>query len=180
MFDDIKKDAGKLYPRFCVHYIINKENIHEADKMIDVISDLGVDTWFIQYTKILHAYPEIKDLHVNVPNDVVNKIRIKAKKKGVDVRFNVNTGNTLCPSYSCSAWTQPFIFSSGEMIPCCACNEANNRPMQRKTSMGNLFENTLEEIWHGKKYKELRRNIFTGQTTNCCEPCPIFNQRNSP
>jgi len=180
LFDKIKKDEGKHYPRLCFHYIINKDNIGEAVDYIDFVADLDIDVWFIQYTRMLHSFPEIEDMRVEIPNKLVKDIQERAKKRKLEARFNVNTGNILCPSYSCNAWTQPYIYVTGHMIPCCACNERNARSTQKETAMGNIFENTLEEIWRGKKFRKLRKNIMTGKVTNCCEPCPIFNQRSSP
>jgi MoaA/NifB/PqqE/SkfB family radical SAM enzyme len=178
--DKIKKDNNKHYPRLCFHYIINKDNISEAAKMVDMVADLDIDVWFIQYTKMLHSYPEIKDMQVDVPQTLVNEIQCRGKARNIETRFNVNTGNAKCPNYTCSAWTQPYIYVTGHMIPCCACNERNGRATQKLTAMGNIYENTLQEIWHGAKYKELRKKLATGQTMNCCEPCPIMNQRVSP
>jgi MoaA/NifB/PqqE/SkfB family radical SAM enzyme len=179
LLDRIKKDEGKHYPRFCVHYIINKDNIDEAQDILQILKDNDVDTWFVQYTKILHNFPELQaqNLHIDVPNSVVDKINKKSKETGIAARFNVNTNEMQCPSYACSAWTQPFIFATGHIIPCCACNERNERDIQKETSMGNLFENTLEEIWHGQKYKDYRKKLYSGQVATVCEPCPIFNQR---
>ena len=177
LFDKLKKDAGKHYPRFCVHYIINKTNIHEADKMIDVISDLGVDVWFIQYTKLLHNYPEISGLQVDIPPALLEKIKTKAKDKNIEVRFNVNTSQVMCPSYVCSAWNQPFIFVDGTLIPCCACNEGNERNRQIKEGMGNIFEQSLSDIWNGPRYADLKKKLFTGKVFDACKPCPIANVR---
>ena len=177
--DRIKKDNNKHYPRLCFHFIANKDNIGEAVQLVDTIADMDVDTWFIQYTKILHDYPAIHGMQVDFSKKLVEDIRCRAEERGIEVRFNVNTGDMKCPNYTCSAWTQPYIFVTGDMIPCCACNERNCRSLQKEQHMGNIFENTLEEIWHGEKYRDLKKKLYTGQTKDCCEPCPIFNQRST-
>lgn len=50
--------------------------------------------------------------------------------------------------------------------------------------IGNIFENSIEEIWNGPAIKEWRRQFLTAQPTNChtdikhksCNLCPQYNR----
>lgn len=177
LFDAMKKDAGKSFPRLCIHYIINKDNVHEAAKFIYMIKDLGIDVWFIQFTKVLHTYPEIAGMQIDVKQDVIDAITKASKETCIEVRFNVNTNETKAPSHICTAYTQPFIFVDGTVISCCACNEQNDRQYQKATSLGNIKTQTLEEIWHGDKMREYRKKLYSGEVNDVCKRCPLFNTR---
>jgi len=48
-------------------------------------------------------------------------------------------------------------------------------------SIGNVLENTLEEIWNGEKAQELRNQIFTGEWNYCQQEfCPLIAGDNLP
>ena len=55
----------------------------------------------------------------------------------------------------------------GEIVPCCFDKDADY-------SMGNLSNNTLQEIWENKLYREFRKKLLTARKeidicTNCTE-----------
>jgi len=175
--DEIKKNKGKHYPRLCFHYIINKQNICDVLDYLDLVKDLNIDVWFIQFTRMLHPFPEVKDMFVNISPSFKEQVLIKAKKLGLDVRFNANVPLRKPPMYQCSAYIQPFIFVTGHVIPCCCMNEENRRQWQKDTSLGNVFEKPFKEIWYGKRFRDLRRKIYTNQIHEICRRCPLFNVR---
>ena len=53
-------------------------------------------------------------------------------------------------------WLSLTIMADGNVVP---CTQISNNELV----LGNLNENTLEEIWNGKKYKELRKMHVTGK-----------------
>jgi radical SAM protein with 4Fe4S-binding SPASM domain len=79
------------------------------------------------------------------------------------------------PARNCVSWTMPFIFVTGDVIPCCATNEGNKRQFQKETSMGNIFKQPFREIWYGEKYNALRRKLFSGGVPPQCAACPVFD-----
>lgn len=175
LFDKMKKDQGKHYPRLCTHYIINKDNIHECEDHLQLLKDHDIDIWFVQFSKVLHSYPEIEGMQVDIPEALIAKIQAKGKELGIETRFNVNTNNMKAASYGCTAYTQPFIFADGSVIPCCACNEQNDREYQKQTALGNLTTQSLKEIWYSERARKYRYNLYTGRTDAVCERCPLFN-----
>ena len=54
----------------------------------------------------------------------------------------------------------------GSVYPCCRAPAELN--------MGNLKEQPFEEIWNGKKYQQLRKEMFTGRYRRCCRGCPLL------
>jgi len=126
---------------------------------------------------MLHWYPEVRDMYVEVPERTRVDIMRKAKKLGLEVRFNANTPLIKPPLYHCTAYVQPFIFVTGHVNPCCCTNEGNMREYQKKWSMGNILETSLDKIWHGEEFRRLRRMLYTGQVHEVCKRCPLFNVR---
>ena len=65
-----------------------------------------------------------------------------------------------------SPWGEVYIMSDGRVYPCCTWEPLDG------DSFGNIFEQSLEEIWNGKKYQEFRRKHATGDLSGTfCETC---------
>jgi len=173
--DRLKKEKGEYFPELCFHYIIMKENLNEVIKYIELLHSLELDVTFVQFTRMLHSFEETKNLFVEVPEELIAEAEEKAKELGIKVMWNLDVPKKKPPINKCTAWTMPFIFVTGHVIPCCAGNEAKRREFQKATSLGNVFEQSFRDIWYGKKYKELRRKIRKGEVPPPCVDCPLFD-----
>ena len=58
------------------------------------------------------------------------------------------------------------VAPTGEVYPCCRA--------PRELVMGNVREETVEEIWNGEKYREFRRRMFAGDYPDPCSTCDIL------
>jgi radical SAM protein with 4Fe4S-binding SPASM domain len=172
--DKWKKKLHTEFPEFAFHYIVTKDNIHEVEQYLELLHKLKIDVAFVQYGRMLHNYKEVEDLFVEIPEDVQSKILKKAKELNIKVNWNADLPTTKPPFHHCTAWTMPFIFVDGTIIPCCCLNEQNDREWQRKTSLGNVFEKPFREIWYGEKYNDLRRKLHNKKLPEVCERCPIY------
>lgn len=171
----LKKKMGAYYPEISFHYIISKENIDEVLPFVSFVKKLmGKENTSILFTSILHEFPEIKGLAVEIPDELVEKVEKKAQKLGIKVAWNRNIPGEKDPIIKCNEWTMPFIFVDGTVVPCCAGNEANKRDYQRKTSMGNIFKESFRQIWNSAKYRRLRQMIHDGKTPPACKYCTIY------
>ena len=57
-FDREKKRRGRYFPELQFHYILMKNNIHEAEQYIQMIHDLGVNCSNITFSRMLHKFKE--------------------------------------------------------------------------------------------------------------------------
>ena len=74
-----------------------------------------------------------------------------------------NESMTFCKS----PWTSTAINWNGDVFPCsCVHTEEKDR-------MGNIFEQSFKEIWHGEKYVAARKELL-GQSNDLetiCHTC---------
>jgi len=173
-FDRLKKKYKSYFPELHFHFIVSKDNQHEIEKYLDMIADLGIDVKGVQYTRCLHSYKEIKDMFVEIPNEKKEAVIKKGQKLGIPVVWNVDTVGSKRPLKDCSVWWMPFIFVDGTVIPCCSLNEQNDRPWQRKTSLGNIFKEDFRKIWYGKKYKAMLKALKEGKCPPVCKRCILY------
>jgi len=163
--DNYKKEKNSYFPEVWFHFIVSKDNKHEMKSYLDMIDKLNIDVKQVQFTLLLHPYKEIKDKFITLTDEEKREVMEYANKLGLVASFNVNTidDSQKPPKNHCTAWTQPFIFVDGTMIQCCSMNEQNDRKWQRKTSMGNILKEDINDIW--ARYSH---------PNNSCERCILF------
>jgi radical SAM protein with 4Fe4S-binding SPASM domain len=58
------------------------------------------------------------------------------------------------------------IVPNGNVYPCCRGTDDNLK-------MGNLFEQSFDEIWNGPEYQKLRQEFLTGNLREGCRRCTL-------
>ena len=174
-FIRMKNERNAKYPRLIFHFIISKINMHEIEKYIELVHSFGLENPEILFTPTLHSYKEIEGLYINVPEEVPKSVDKKARELGVKIAWNANVPKVLPPITRCFAWLMPFIFVTGDVSPCCASNEQNERDFQVKNCFGNVFETSFKDIWNGDKFREFRKKILRGEVPPICKSCTIYD-----
>jgi MoaA/NifB/PqqE/SkfB family radical SAM enzyme len=176
-FIEAKKLNGAPLTAFNFHYIVSKINLYEMLPYLELVHTLSKgDNLTVQFTRLLHSYKEIEDLFVEIPEELISKVENKARNLGITLSWNANTRNQKPTAKNCIEWTMPFIFVSGDVVPCCAGNEANRRDFQKVHSLGNIFEKKFKKIWYGEQYKELRGNLSQGRFPAACKDCCLYRE----
>ena len=172
-FIELKNERKAYFPEIIFHYVINKINLSEVFTFIDFVKSLGGRTIF--FTRLLHSFKEVNDLVVDVSPDLSRQVHEKAKKAGIYITWNGDICINKTPVSHCNAWITPFVYVSGDVVPCCAMNEANIRDFQKQNSLGNVFQQSFKEIWEGEKFSNFRKEIRTGRVPLLCRDCPMFD-----
>lgn len=74
-------------------------------------------------------------------------------------------------------WVHMHAFADGRVYPCCFGDY--HEPM------GNLRNNSMEEVWNNQAYRELRKNMLNDKPSSVCKKCyeqesnGVFSLRNS-
>jgi len=65
-------------------------------------------------------------------------------------------------------WYSMYMGNNGDVVACC-------RDLEHQTVLGNLFEQTLDEVWNGERYQALRSSLKTGfpQDHDACRNCDM-------
>lgn len=59
-------------------------------------------------------------------------------------------------------WFLPFVQPNGDVWPCCWFHE----------SLGSISEQPFHEIMNGASFKELRKELLSGELRAACQNCP--------
>lgn len=70
-------------------------------------------------------------------------------------------------------WYQAFVAADGDVYPCCIVGNVDGSEKRRDTGLliGNVNEESVEEIWKGKRRKEILRSHVDGDKPEFCKAC---------
>ena len=153
--------------RLALSFVMMRCNIEELPQFVEIAAELGVDS--IQCSH-LEAYT--KDMveeslwyHKELFAQVRSAALDVAEKRGVALNVPLpidervaGFGHTFCST----PWNGAVITGSGEVIACC----------HPKTRIGNLNEQSLEEIWNGQRYQAFRLAVNSDKSPLVCDSCP--------
>jgi len=174
---DFKAAMKSPLPELWFHFIVTQENCCEMEEYIDLVNSLTekirrISPPLIFWTNLL-GFDEVKELCIEVPFDLKERVMMKCRQKKI---FSVWNENTLKkqPMKNCTKWTEPFILVSGHLQPCCAINEANVRPYQRQNAFMNVFERDFRDFWQGPEMRLFLERMQSGGINPICKYCHIF------
>lgn len=182
---------GEEYPRFSLYTmsIIMKENYRTFDELIEFHRNLGTHGMYISYLegdftkKNLLTEEEIMELkNAVIPKAIHNCESLDPRIKDISI-------NKLMELYSGDAgsvndlaqgiyWKKTYcerskgfalVWSNGAVVPCFMC-EYTTHPV-----MGNIFEDSLRDLWRSDKWEKFRTNLHEK-----CNLCPLHLHRKIP
>ena len=173
---DLKMAQNSSVPRLSFQIVVMRSNIHELSACVELAHTLGIENINVSVLiphQGLSLEKEVLDSHSAAVRSSVLKASLLAKQHQINFVFpahifdadtkkqHVSQGQSQCQS----PWQEIFIKSDGTAYPCCFWG---NPPM------GNLVQQTFQEIWSGQSYEQLRQEILSGKLSVNCVQCPIF------
>jgi|GEM_PF-6193742 len=182
-------------PRFCLRFdtTIHRRNLHELADIVDLAADVGAEQVFVH-----HLYTDnipLKNLSLLDSPREVDRALVRALERavtrgvflvgpelsGTDPGLAAHAGelrSRLPPdrmgphlpepygpdtTYSCGVpWKDVVVKPDGNVAYCCLLAE--------NVHLGNLEQQTFEEIWFGEGYNRLRRQVNTATPSPQCHP----------
>lgn len=135
-------------------------------KMLDTFNEEENDAFFQMYSDIADEIA-IEKPHNWLDRNEKDYISDLYQSKQLNLDY-FNSGQKVCP--------QPFkmlsIRQNGDVIVC-------DPDWVNNTKVGNAFEESLEEIWHGKKLKEFWKMQIEGRRweNESCRQCTFLNEK---
>ncbi|MFC1514869.1 radical SAM/SPASM domain-containing protein [Candidatus Omnitrophota bacterium] len=160
-FIALKKKKRSLLPEISFRYIVMKPNVHEMPAFLDLVNSFGPRTLLGEGGRVDFVgnleFPEVKGLSIyKLPEAIVPAVIEKTKKYKLNTFLSHTEPKTNPGIEQCICWLEPYICMGGHVIPCCNILMSNKRTALREHSFGNIFENSMEEIWNSERYKRFR------------------------
>ncbi len=137
------------------------ESIDKILKLIKIKKERGFKTLLVPCMIAFNNDKKNSKLHQNFLNFWKDK-DVYAYVKSQDNRWLFEKNKTLenkshyATQYCEYPWSSVTIMADGNVVP---CTQISNNEIV----LGNVNKNSLEEIWNGKKYQELRHMHISGK-----------------
>ena len=163
-FIELKKKKKSLLPEISFRYIVMKQNVEEMPQFIDLVASLGPRSLLGEGGRVDFVgnleFPEVKDFSVyELPPGILKSVVEKTKKYGLNTFLSHTETRRNPPIEQCICWLEPYITMGGYVIPCCNILMSNKRSVLREHSFGNIFKNSMKEIWNSERFIRFKNTV---------------------
>lgn len=183
-----KADNGSS-PRVSAWMVGTKENVADLPELIALASRIGIDEVYLQ--RLVHpmdgpgsglARREQAITHSqNKTSEILRKSMSLSRQLGVPLMASgmVSPNKSLqskpretAPWRQCRRpWEWTYITAWANVLPCCIAPFSTWD--YRSLIQGNAFEQSIEQIWLGEKYREFRQRHQSSNPPGCCVGCGV-------
>jgi radical SAM protein with 4Fe4S-binding SPASM domain len=162
-------------PRILINVVLMRRNVAELCEFVDMAIITGADVVNAVHMISMTDDMEAESLwhHRALYNAMRRRALDYARRKNVWLRLPPAfedrppaTGHTFCAE----PWRSVSVLGNGDVQACCL----------PESVMGNLHEETLEQIWNGELYRSLRARVNSDRSPEMCRHCPIMRVEHNP
>jgi MoaA/NifB/PqqE/SkfB family radical SAM enzyme len=176
-------------PRVSLWFLGSKKNITELPELINLAAKIGIGAVYLQrlvYFLDNEGYgvatrrntlsnPDVA-LHalIEQSQEQAGQLGIFFGASGLTEPVDSVRGkiDDQSPWKKCiRPWEVIYVTAHGNVLPCCI--SPFSTADYSSIILGNLFENSVAEVWFGSKFKEFRKRHQTSSPPNCCQGCGI-------
>lgn len=157
----------KSKPKLVIRMVMSNQNKHELFKMIDLAKELKIKK--IHFQKLY----ENNELSLNREEYLHYKKRL-LKYSNIKLKFSKFDKR---PINKClRALAVIYISAEGYVIPCSILAQREDYfQLIKKEGFGNVFKNSIKEIWNSQKYRNFRKHIINNKIPEICRRCPYYH-----
>lgn len=172
LFRELAKRYGLKIPKMHIVFLLLRENIEEAPDMVRLAKSLGIED--LIFINIIHISSEFQnelkvfsysessenETFLRKAEDLAKKERIRLRTPSLTMKETL-----ICPE---NPLRSIYVGVDGSLSPCVYANPPSSSPFVRffmdkrqvmdKLIFGNLFKESLEEIWRKEDYVEFRKS----------------------
>lgn len=149
-----KRELKSKTPHVIFQFLVVKPNEHQIDEVRKLADELGVDEVALKTAQI-YDYKNGSDLMPKLD-------RYSRYKKLNDGTYEIKSA---LDDHCWKMWHSCVITWDGKVVPCCFDKDAH-------FTLGNLNQNSFEEIWKGEKYREFRSSLLRSrEEIEICKNC---------
>jgi MoaA/NifB/PqqE/SkfB family radical SAM enzyme len=178
---DSKKPALSLW------FTAMRENLHELPDLINLASGAGVPEVYMQrlvYFEegLAKSKQSLFRRSTREELDLVRQCEQKCKELGIkfSAAGSATPVESIVRDFGERPWsgcqrpyTHTYITSSGNVLSCCFApfGHKSAREYKEERVLGNVFENSITEIWQGETYRAFRAAFESDHPAKHCSQC---------
>ncbi|GCF10263.1 radical SAM protein [Dictyobacter arantiisoli] len=181
------QDASK--PAVSLWFTAMRENLHELPGLVNLADVHGVREIYLQrlvYFEEGLAASKQALFHRSSPEElaIIRQAEERCKEHGI--LFKAAGAATPLQSVIRDFGERPwsgcqrpynltYITSSGNVLSCCFApfGHRSAKEYREERVLGNIFQESIEQIWHGERYNEFRRAFESDSPARHCAQCGV-------
>ncbi|TAK35120.1 MAG: radical SAM protein [Chloroflexota bacterium] len=179
MLDHARKELHRSNPAIGFAFVAMRRNAEELPKVVELAHQVGA-RWVMAKGIIPLSQNTFEESLLHEP-DRARAVAREAKAMADKYHVSLSLGSELTDpeAYSISRqgagdgrglcqepWETVFITADGSVEPCCILYSGE--------PMGNIHEQSFDEIWNNEKYQRLRAMLYAGKMPEACKDCPTL------
>jgi MoaA/NifB/PqqE/SkfB family radical SAM enzyme len=180
-----KGERGATHPRVSLWFTVMKDNIEEIPGLVPLATRVGASGIYLQRLVYngLGLATEEQSLHARLGRREAELIRV-TRDAAAGARLDFNASGATAPEISLTPsheerpwsacrrpWTLAYVTVHGNVLPCCIAPWITRH--YDGIILGNLYRQSIEEIWWGPRYEGFRRDIQTDTPPEPCVGCGV-------
>jgi len=184
-FSALKLRRGASHPRVSLWFTALRDNIEEIPGLVPLAVRVGAAGIYLQRLVFngLGLATEGQSLHGRVrrrESELIATTKEAAAREGLDF----SASGAVAPEVSLAPveadrpwsacrrpWTLVYVTVHGNVLPCCIAPWITEH--YEGIILGNLYRQSLEEIWWGRSYARFRDDIQTPTPPEPCRGCGV-------
>jgi MoaA/NifB/PqqE/SkfB family radical SAM enzyme len=188
-FVAMQQEQHASKPAVSLWFTAMKENLHELPGLIDLAYENGIREVYMQrlvyFEQGLASSKQAlfrRATHEEL--EMIQRCEQMCKERGIT--FNAAGSATPVESLirdfgdrpwsGCSRpYTLTYITASGNVLSCCFApfGHRSAREYKEERVLGNIFQEPIESIWHGKRYQAFREAFESEHPARHCSQCGL-------
>lgn len=180
-----EQDASK--PAVSLWFTAMRENLHELPGLIDLASEHGVREIYLQrlvYFEegLAHSKQTLFRRSTSEELALIKDCEQRCQERGITFRAagSATPTESIVRDFGDRPWsgcqrpyTLTYITSSGNVLSCCFApfGHRSAREYQEERVLGNVFKESIAEIWRGERYEAFRRAFESDHPARHCAQC---------
>jgi len=189
-FIRLQKQERVTRPKMSLWFLGTRDNISELPDFVRLSAEIGILEVYLQrlvYFQDDKGYGLAKDsMTLQGLTDESSALIEQSQDMAAKMGIQFNASGLSRPSASLQGqeaaklpWTgcyRPstlmYITANGNVLPCCISPFSTID--YASIILGNVFKDSLEEIWSGSRYRHFRKQHQTETPPKCCRGCGVF------
>ncbi len=181
-FAATKTALGSATPRVSLWLTCLRSNVLELPALVRLAADVGVSEVYLQRLVYSERGLAVEDealfgragdrelAAVREAEDLAHDLGVTLRGSGEATSDKLLEANANESYRACRRpWNLMYVTANGNILPCCIAPFTGVE--YESIVLGNIFQQTAEEIWNGPQYQAWRRGMLQGCPPDACANC---------
>ncbi|MFQ5892957.1 MAG: radical SAM/SPASM domain-containing protein [Nitrospinota bacterium] len=187
----LKQRRGASRPLVSLWLMGLKESIHEMPAFFGIAKEVGADEVYLQRLvyadggpagSVMHREHSLHGAEDGQVDEVLQVCEELSRQHGFALhasgattpRRSLGAAENPYPWQACQRpFTLMYMTATGNILPCCIAPFAVALHEYPEIILGNVREQSLEEIWHSERYQTFRRQLLSPEPATPCRGCGV-------